>query len=79
MFENPVVHIGENSCEQIAYKLLITIASNEGKTLHSGNGGPATADRKWLLSTYAECLATVRAPHDFAKSVTRSLPSSLAR
>jgi hypothetical protein len=51
----PVVHIGENSPEQIAYKLLETIASNEKKTLH----GTATADRKWLLDTYAECLAAV--------------------
>jgi hypothetical protein len=53
----PVVHIGENSPEQIAYKLLQTIASNEKKTLR---GSPnATADRKWLLDTYVECLAAV--------------------
>ena len=55
----PVVHIGENSPEQIAYKLLETIASNEKKTLHWSVGSTATADRKWLLDTYAECLAAV--------------------
>ncbi len=54
----PVVHIGENSPEEIAYKLLVTIAANEKKSLH----GAATADRKWLLDTYAECLSTVRNP-----------------
>jgi hypothetical protein len=55
----PVVHIGENSPEQIAYKLLETIASNEKKTLHWSVGSTATADRKWLLDTYAECLVAV--------------------
>ena len=55
----PLAHIGENSPEQIAYKLLETIASNEKKTLHWSVGSNATADRKWLLDTYAECLAAV--------------------
>jgi hypothetical protein len=57
-----VVHSGENSHEQIAYKLLLTIAENEKKPLHSAAAGGATADRKWLLDTYAECLLTVRNP-----------------
>lgn len=53
----PVVHIGENSPENIAYKLLELIAQTE-KT------PPVTArDRKWILDTYAECLQAVRAPH----------------
>lgn len=64
MADTPVVHIGENSPEQIAYKLLQTIASNEGKSLHSSVAGKSTADRKWLLDTYAECLLAVRAPHN---------------
>lgn len=54
----PVVHIGENSPEEVALKLMRMIASNEGKTLMSA----ATAERKWLLDTYAECLQTVRDP-----------------
>ena len=59
----PVIYIGENSPEQIAYKLLVTIADNEKKSLKTTNtGGAATADRKWLLETYAECLSTVRNP-----------------
>ncbi len=54
-----VVHIGENSPEQIAYKPLVTIAANEKKSLHEVT---TTADRKWILDTYAECLSTVRNP-----------------
>ena len=61
----PVVHIGENSPEYIAYKLLEIIASNEKKTLHGAVGSNATADRKWLLDLYGECLRAVRGarPH----------------
>jgi len=63
MAENAlVVHAGENSPEQIAYKLLLTIAENEKKPLHSTGTAPTTADRKWLLDTYAECLLAVRNP-----------------
>jgi len=64
MSDAPVVFTGDNSPEQIAYKLLRTIASNEGKTLEKASGvmAAASADRKWLLDTYAECLQTVRNP-----------------
>jgi hypothetical protein len=63
MADTPVViHQGENSPEQVAYKLLETIASNEGKTLRGSSVGKASAERKWLLDTYAECLQTVRLP-----------------
>ncbi|WGM37778.1 hypothetical protein [Caulobacter sp. NIBR1757] len=55
-----VVHMGENSPEHVAYVLLKTIASNEGKSLVGGMGAPATADRQWLLSTYAECVTVVK-------------------
>jgi hypothetical protein len=64
MTEASVVPIGENSPEHVAYKLLETIASNEGKILSSGTMSKATADRKWLLDTYAECLLAVKFPHD---------------
>jgi hypothetical protein len=55
---NTVVHMGENSPEQIAYRLLINVASLERKSLHGSDQN--AADRKWLLDTYAECLDTVR-------------------
>lgn len=62
MSDTTVVHIGENSPEQVAYKLLQMIAAAEGKLLSATMAGPATADRKWLLDTYAECLIAVRMP-----------------
>ena len=62
MADTPIVHIGENSPEGIAYKLLVTIASNEKKMLVSTGATPATANRKWLLDTYAECILAVRNP-----------------
>jgi hypothetical protein len=57
-----VVHIGENSPEEVAYKLLHDIGYAEGKRFTHGTNNPATVDRQWLLSTYAECLRTVRDP-----------------
>ena len=61
MADQPVVHIGENSPEQIAYNLLKHIADIEGKTLHPTKiGEKDIATRQWILDTYAECIATVR-------------------
>jgi len=57
MADIPVVHIGENSPEYVAYRLLREIAR-----LEKGMG-----DRKKLLDTYAECLRTVRDPHNRPK------------
>ena len=57
-----IVHIGENSPEEVAYKLLKTIASNEGKTLAPSVSHKATAERAWLLDAYAECILAVRNP-----------------
>jgi len=62
-----VVHIGENSPEQVAYKLMERIADVEERSIHSrypGTKGWTAADRKWLLDTYAECLLAVRSPSD---------------
>jgi hypothetical protein len=60
---DPVVHIGENSPEHVAYKLMERIAEVEDGKLHRGSGGRhKVADKKWILDTYAECIRTVRAP-----------------
>ena len=53
MADQTVVHLGENSPEQVAYKLLERIAAYENWS---------TFDRKKLLDTYAECLFAVRNP-----------------
>ena len=60
MAEQTVVHIGENSPEQVAYKLMKDIANVEGKVLYKDQN---SADRQWILDTYAECLQAVRKPY----------------
>lgn len=64
MSENTVVHMGENSPEEVALKLVRIIAKAEDVDLHPAN---TTVDRKWLLDTYAECLFTVRGYRDWNK------------
>ena len=60
MADEPVVHIGENSPEHMAYRLLKDIALVEGKSFHRNpTGDHETAERKWILDTYAECLRAV--------------------
>ena len=66
MADQPVVHIGENSPEQVAFKLMQTIAWLEGYSIPTNNAtrmgksdDPSTKypDRKWVLDTYKECIA----------------------
>ncbi|WP_332304708.1 hypothetical protein [Rhizobium sp. GR12] len=63
MSDKATVHIGENSAEQIAYKLFHHIADCEKKSLvgHNNNGYSA-ADREWILKTYAEAMNAVTNP-----------------
>jgi hypothetical protein len=73
MADAPVTHIGENSPEEVAYKLFRHIGSSESKSLGSGT----TADREWILKTYAMCLETVRSPHQVGEHLKNpSLKSS---
>ena len=58
MAENTVVHIGENSPEQVAYKLMRDCLLKEKLPEDS----PARIKR--LLDIYAECLHTVRGYRD---------------
>jgi hypothetical protein len=58
-----VVHIGENSPEHVAYRLMRDVAHVESKLLEQSVKNPQNvATRKWILDTYAECLRIVRAP-----------------
>lgn len=55
------IHLGENSPEHVAYKLLNHIAHLESKSLNGSIDHPErNASRKWLLDTYAECVNAVR-------------------
>lgn len=56
----PVVHIGENSPEEVAYKLLIHIASTEGYRLAHGPNTDNQPNKEWILNTYAECLTATK-------------------
>ena len=60
MADETVVHIGENSPQHVAYQLFRHIVSVEDKSFATGKAG--TANRKWILDTYAECLRTVLDP-----------------
>ncbi len=63
MADQPVVHIGENSPEHVAYQLMLQISSAEGKVFHGNPGGKKEiASRQWILDTFAECMVAVRAP-----------------
>ena len=53
MADNSVAHIGENSPEYVAYKLMELIAGAEGKSFNKSAGDPAS--RQWILNTYAQC------------------------
>lgn len=55
---NTTVHIGENSPEQVAYKLLVDVIKAEGKSTYHGEGN--AVDRAYLLTTYEECLHVVK-------------------
>jgi len=64
MADAAVVHIGENSPEQAAYRLMRDIANVEGKILASSESHPQkVANRQWILDTYAESLLAVRLPN----------------
>ena len=59
MADDSIVHLAENSPEQVAYKLLEEIAFAEGKSLRPGMTGQK-ADRAYILSTYWECWRVVQ-------------------
>lgn len=58
MADNTTVHIGENSPEQVAYKLLHDVMTAEDRTLH-GAGSTKRADRDYILTTYQQCRRVV--------------------
>ena len=59
MAEVPAINFHENTPEQIAYKLFLHIVAREEASLAPGHGKHAV-DRRWILSTYAECMKAVK-------------------
>jgi hypothetical protein len=64
MADTPVVHVGENSPEEVAFKLMREIAMAENKSLRGAVAGDKP-NRKWILDTYAEF--GIPAPTSLAK------------
>jgi hypothetical protein len=60
MADSTTVHIAENSAEEVALKLLTFVARAEGRPLPGVSGSSSTADRRYILDTYAECLEAVK-------------------
>ena len=68
MAEASNVNVGENSPEQVAYKLMHDIARSEKITM-AGMG--INSNREWIIRTYCQCLLAVKAsqmPDDIVKA-----------
>lgn len=64
MVDQPSVHVGENSPEYVAFRLLERIAMVENRGFNAGG-----ADRNWILDTYAECLLVVQSPSERVRNI----------
>ena len=67
----PVVHIGENSPEQVAYRLMKDILGYD-----KAPSSDANVVRKHILDLYAECLVAVRGERS---ALEGGLPGLVAR
>ena len=56
----PVINIGQNSPEKIAYDLMVSV-------LHAEKIKPEGRTRKMILDTYVECLFAVHGKRDLTK------------
>lgn len=71
MADAPVVHIGENSPEEVAFKLMQAVGVAENKTISTTY--VADTNRKYILDTYAECLEAVKGNRLFRLGSPRPL------
>ena len=63
--QSPTITFINHSPEKVALDLVQIISLIEKRSLHSGPpAGWTSADRKWLLDTYAECIQAVREPEE---------------
>ena len=73
----PVVHIGENSPEEVAFRLMNIIMNVENRDPFGH--GKAPVDREWVLRTYAQCMRAVRLPHAINDVVQEFQPEAAPR
>jgi hypothetical protein len=65
----PVVRIGKNSPEEVAFKLLREVAAVEGYTVSAVAASSKNApSRQYILDTYSECLQAVQGERPRKKS-----------
>lgn len=61
MADQTTVHIGENSQEHVAHRLLHEVMLAEKKATGAASAdGWTRVDRKYLLDTFGECLQAVK-------------------
>lgn len=59
MTESSAFVVGENTPEQVAFKLMTVIGANQG---YGFIGVQPRPPAEWILKTYAACLQVVRSP-----------------
>ena len=60
MAADTVVHIGENSPQQVAYKLMTDIMTAEHVSLYADHSSSEKrADRAYIFNLYYECMRAV--------------------
>jgi hypothetical protein len=74
----PVVHIGENSPEEVVFKMMTLIASVENRQNYGHGPNPMT--REWVLKTYWQCGRIVKGHNpDETLAIFNPGPSPSAR
>ena len=73
----PVVHIGENSPEYVAFKLMLLIGDVEARETYGHGEHPM--DREWILKTYDQCRDVVNGVGRIETTLDHFRPASHSR
>ena len=68
MTDAPVLQVGENSPEYVAYRLMRDVLTEENNANHRSGQNAQKPPRERILDTYAECLQTVRGNRELVSS-----------
>jgi hypothetical protein len=74
--DNPTMHIGENSPEHVAFRMMLLIADVEKREPYGH--GEHHMDREWILRTYDQCRDVVKGVGSVTKIVETYAPPSHA-